>query len=245
MVLLLAALSMLSLAAVAAGQDQDTKISKHKVSGALKDAAEESSKAAEAFRDIMSIPEKSIPTDVLEKAECVAVFPSTIKGGLIIGAQKGDGVVSCRTADGWSAPVFLDMAGGSIGPQIGGQKTDYVLLIMNRSGVDRLLSNKFTLGAEASVAAGPVGREAGASTDWKLNAEILSYSRSKGLFAGAELKGVSISTDRSDMKAVYGEGVSPKDVLMDSKRTAPPEVQAFPRELSRFSNRKPEGAAIR
>ena len=133
--------------------------SQDRSSGKLKDAAHESGKAAEAFREIMNSPDKAIPSDILDSAQCVAVFPHTIKGGFIIGAQKGDGVVSCRTGHGWSAPVFLDMAGGSIGAQIGGQATDYVLLFMNRSGVDHLLSNKFSLGGEASAAAGPVGRE--------------------------------------------------------------------------------------
>src|SRR4030095_10165073 len=117
--------------------------SQDKVSGKLKDAAHESAKAAEAFREIMNAPDKAIPGDILDSAPCVAVFPSTIKGGFIIGAQKGEGVVSCRTANGWSAPVFLDMSGGSIGAQIGGQSTDYVLLFMNRNGIDHLLKNKF------------------------------------------------------------------------------------------------------
>ena len=211
--------------------------SQDKASGKLKDAAHESAKAAEAFREIMNSPDKAIPSDILDSAQCVAVFPHTIKGGFIIGAQKGDGVVSCRTGHGWSAPVFLDMAGGSIGAQIGGQATDYVLLFMNRSGVDHLLSNKFSLGGEASVAAGPVGREAGGQTDWKLNAEILTYSRSKGLFAGVELKGVSITTDGSDMRNVYGDGVNAKELLIEGRRTAPDAVQEFPRELGRYSSR--------
>jgi lipid-binding SYLF domain-containing protein len=203
----------------------------------LKDAAEESAKSAETLREIMGIPEKAIPQKVFEAAECVAVFPSTIKGGLIVGARKGEGVVSCRVAGGWSAPVFLDLAGGSIGAQIGAQSTDFVFLFMNRSGVDAMVSNKLTLGGEASVAAGPVGREAGASTDWKLNAQILSYSRSKGLFAGVELKGVAITIDDSDMKDVYGEGIAVKEVLTGG-RTAPPEVQPFANELSRHASPK-------
>ena len=202
-----------------------------------KDAAEESTKAAESLREIMGVPEKAIPQTIFEQAECVAVFPSTIKGGFIIGARKGDGVLSCRTANGWSAPAYLDMAGGSVGAQIGAQSTDYVFLFMNRSGVDNLLANKLTLGGEASVAAGPVGREAGASTDWKLKAQILSYSRSKGLFAGVELKGVAITIDNSDMKDVYGEGVTAKTVLQGGQ-TAPAEVLSFPKELARFPSNK-------
>jgi lipid-binding SYLF domain-containing protein len=204
----------------------------------LKDASDESAKAAKTLDEIMRIPEKAIPQSVFDSAECVAVFPSTIKGGFIVGAQKGDGVVSCRTPRGWSAPVFLDMTGGSVGAQIGVQSTDFVLLFMNRNGADHLLKNEFTVGAEASVAAGPVGREAGASTDWKLNAEILSYSRSKGLFAGAALNGVKISTDNSDMKHVYGAGYNARDTLLENKVEAPPAVRAFPDALSRYSSRK-------
>ena len=204
----------------------------------LKDASDESAKAAKTLDEIMRIPEKAIPQSVFDSAECVAVFPSTIKGGFIVGAQKGDGVVSCRTARGWSAPVFLHMTGGSVGAQIGVQSTDFVLLFMNRSGADHLLKNEFTVGAEASVAAGPVGREAGASTDWKLNAEILSYSRSKGLFVGAALNGVKISTDNSDMKHVYGAGYNARDTLLENKVEAPPAVRAFPEALSGYSSRK-------
>jgi lipid-binding SYLF domain-containing protein len=204
----------------------------------LKDAAEESAKAANALSEIMGIPDKAIPQTVFDSAECVAVFPSTIKGGLILGAQKGDGVVSCRTPRGWSAPVYLDMTGGSVGPQIGVQSTDFVLLFMNRKGADHLLKNEFTVGAEASVAAGPVGREAGASTDWKLNAEILSYSRSKGAFIGAALNGVKISTDNSDMKSIYGASYNARALLQENKIEAPPGVRAFPDALGRYSSRK-------
>jgi SH3 domain-containing YSC84-like protein 1 len=210
--------------------------SQHSKHDKLKDAADESRKAAEALSDIMRSPDKSIPKDILDSAECIAVFPSTIKGGFIIGARKGDGVASCRTASGWSAPIFLDLSGGSVGAQIGAQSTDYVLLFMNRSGIDHLLKNKLTLGGEASVAAGPVGREAGASSDWKLKAEILSYSRSRGLFAGIELKGVKISLDDSDMRDVYGEGVDAREVL--NRGSIPPEVDAFPHEIARYSVRK-------
>jgi SH3 domain-containing YSC84-like protein 1 len=223
------ALFLAATSLLAQGQD--------KASGKLKDAAEESAKAAETLREIMGIPEKAIPQNVFEAAECVAVFPSTIKGGFIIGARKGDGVISCRTGEGWSAPAFLDLAGGSVGAQIGAQSTDYIFLFMNRNGVDSMLSNKLTLGGEASVAAGPVGREAGASTDWKLKAQILSYSRSKGLFAGLELKGVAITIDNSNMKDVYGEGMTAKEALQGGK-TAPSEVLAFPKELARYASQK-------
>ena len=203
--------------------------------GKLKGPAERSAKAADAFREIMGAPDKAIPRDVLDSAECIAVFPGAKKGAFIVGVQKGEGVASCRRANGWSAPVFLDMEGGSFGPQIGGQSTDYVLLFMNRKGADHLLKNKFEIGGEASVAAGPVGREAAASTDWKLSAEILSYSRSKGLFAGVALKGVKISTDDSEMRHVYGAGFSSEAVLRDSKFTAPEAVRALPNTLGQYS----------
>ncbi|HEY9232861.1 MAG TPA: lipid-binding SYLF domain-containing protein [Blastocatellia bacterium] len=200
-----------------------------------KGPAGESAKAAEAFREIMDAPDKAIPHEVLDAAQCIAVFPGAKKGAFVVGVQKGDGVVSCRTGNGWSAPVFLDMEGGSIGPQIGGQSTDYVLLFMNSKGADRLLQNKFEIGGEASVAAGPVGRDAAASTDWKLNAEILSYSRSKGLFAGAALKGVKISVDDSDMRKVYGSSATAQGLLRENKFEATPAVRAFPNTLEQFS----------
>lgn len=200
-----------------------------------KGPAAESAKAAEAFREIMDAPDKAIPHEVLDAAECIAVFPGAKKGAFVVGVQKGEGVASCRNGGSWSAPVFLDMAGGSIGPQIGGQSTDYVLLFMNRKGADRLLTNKFELGGEASIAAGPVGRTAAASTDWKLNAEILSYSRSKGLFVGAALKGVKISVDDSDLRKVYGDGATAQGLLRDNKFEAPPEARAFPNTLEQFS----------
>src|SRR5262249_12699030 len=145
-------------------------------------------------------PDRSIPESVLNKAECIAVFPGVIKGGFIVGGRGGRGVASCRTTGGWSAPAFFNLGGGRFGLQIGVEATDFVFLFMNQNGMNSLLSSKFTLGGDASAAAGPVGREAGAETDLKMNAEILSYSRSKGLFAGLELKGVVVEPDRHDME---------------------------------------------
>lgn len=149
-----------------------------------------------------------------------------------------DGGASCRTAQGWSAPAFFNLGGGSVGLQIGAQSTDFVMLFMNKSGLNSLLSDKFTLGADASVAAGPVGRQAGVATDAKFNAQILSYSRSKGLFAGLELKGVVIKPSKSDMQDVYGEGVTAKEVLQENKVTAPAGVRSFPESLANYSTRK-------
>lgn len=222
---------MLSIAGLA----QDADHMHDHSSGKLKGPAEKSAKAAEAFGEIMGAPDKAIPREVLDAAECIAVFPGAKKGAFIVGVQKGNGVATCRTGNGWSAPAFLDMEGGSFGAQIGGQSTDYVLLFMNRKGADRLLTNKFELGGEASIAAGPVGRTAAASTDWKLNAEILSYSRSKGLFAGVALKGVKISVDDSDMRHVYGDGVTAQGVLRDNKFEAPSEVRALSNTLGQYS----------
>ena len=203
----------------------------------LEDEVSQSEKAARVFREIMDTPDKGIPRDLLEKAECVAVFPSVIQAGFIVGGRGGRGVASCRTARGWSAPAFFSLGGGSVGFQIGAQATDFVMLFMNTDGLNSLLSNEFTLGGDASVAAGPVGRQAGASTDLKLNAKILSYSRSKGLFAGLELKGVVIKPAKDDMRDVYGAGVTAKEVLKENTVTAPTAVRAFPAALGRYSSR--------
>src|ERR1700733_11899253 len=177
-------------------------MAQNKSSADFEDAASQSTKAAHVFKQIMDTPDKGIPRDLLRKADCVAVFPSVIKAGFVVGARGGRGVASCRTEHGWSAPAFFDLKGGSFGLQIGVQSTDFVLLFMNSKGLDRLIGDKFEIGGEGSVAAGPVGRQAGASTDIRLDAEILSYSRSKGLFAGLELKGVVITQDKDDNNAV-------------------------------------------
>ena len=206
----------------------------------LKDASEQSEKSSRVFTEIMNAPDKAIPADILDKAECVAVFPSVIKAGFVVGGRGGRGVVSCRTSQGWSAPAFLNLAGGSFGLQIGAQATDFVMLFMNKDGVNSLLSTKFTLGGDASVAAGPVGRQTGAETDASMKAQILSYSRSRGAFAGLELKGVAITIDQSDMKGVYGDGVTAKDVLQENKRTAPEKVRPFSKTLGKYSSRQAE-----
>jgi lipid-binding SYLF domain-containing protein len=197
--------------------------------------AEQAQKAATVFREIMGTPDKSVPKGLLHKAECVAVFPQVIKAGFIVGGRGGRGVVSCRARNGWTAPAYLTMGGGSFGLQIGAQSTDFVLLFMNQKAIDSLLKSKFTLGGDASVAAGPVGRAVTAETDAYMNAEILSYSRSKGLFAGLELKGVVIGTDDSDMRDTFGEGVSPRDVVVDQKVKGPAPILVYPKTLARYS----------
>ena len=203
-----------------------------------RDAVSQSVKAARVFREIMHAPDKSVPQDILDGAECVAVFPQVLKAGFVIGGRGGRGVASCRTKSGWSAPAFFNLRGGSIGLQIGAQSTDFVLLFMNQNGLNRLMGDKFEIGGDASAAAGPVGRQAGASTNIRMDAEILSYSRSRGLFAGLELKGVVITLDDDDMQAVYGEGVRAKTVLLQGSVKAPADVRAYPTTLGNYSKRR-------
>jgi lipid-binding SYLF domain-containing protein len=203
-----------------------------------KDAVKQSGKAATVFKEIMDAPDKAVPQGVLDKAVCIAVFPGVIKAGVLgLGGRGGRGVASCRVKSGWSSPAFFDLKGGSLGPQIGVQSTDFVFLFMNDKGLCSLLKIKFEVGGDASVAAGPVGRQAGASTDLRLNAEILSYSRSKGLFAGLELKGAVIELDDSDMKAVYGDGALADDVLR-GKKAGSADVGVFPTTLGRYTSSK-------
>jgi len=215
-----------------------TAFAQEKAGKSLEDEAKQSSKAAKVLREIMDTPDKEIPEDLLANAECVAIFPSVIKAGFIVGGRGGRGVASCRTGAGWSAPAYFNLGGGSFGLQIGAEATDFVLLFMNRDGMNSLLSNKLTLGADASVAAGPVGRAAGADTDAVMKAKILSYSRSRGLFAGLELKGVVITPDKSDMRDVYGKEVTAKAVLKEGKVAAPAAVREFPETLNRYSARR-------
>lgn len=204
----------------------------------ISDQVSQSDKAAKVFTEIMATPDKGIPKELLESAKCVAVFPNVLKAGFIVGGRGGRGVASCRTAAGWSAPAYFNLGGGSFGLQIGAQSTDFVLLFMSDDGMNSLLSDSFTMGGDSSVAAGPIGRQAGASTDLKLTSKILSYSRSKGLFAGLELKGVVIKPDKDDMAGVYGNGVTAKDVLNGGKITVPASVKTFPNTLSRYSSGK-------
>jgi lipid-binding SYLF domain-containing protein len=169
----------------------------------LKKAVDQVNKSSQVMTEIMGIKDTSIPRDLLAKAKAVVVFPGAIKGAFIVGAQGGRGVAVRRVGKGWSAPAFLNMGGGSVGFQIGGSKTDYVLLVMNDKGMKGLMEDKFELGGEGSVAAGPVGRTAAASTNATFDAEIYTYSRSKGLFAGISLKGVVISSDKDLNDAIY------------------------------------------
>jgi lipid-binding SYLF domain-containing protein len=203
------------------------------------DAARHASDAARVFNEIMGTPDKGIPRDLLSKAEAIAVFPGVVKAAFIVGGRGGQGVISRRIAGGWSAPAFFNVGGGSVGLQIGAQKTDYVLLIMNEAGVRGLMEDKFELGGEASVAAGPVGRTAGASTNATLDAGILTYSRSKGLFAGISLQGAVINPDNDLNEATY-EGKKASNVLDSEHKLSemPAYVRIFPRTLARYSVRR-------
>jgi len=182
--------------------------------------------AATVLEEIMGAPDKGIPKEVFESAKCVAVVPSMIKGGFIVGARYGKGVATCRTPSGWSAPAPIRITGGSWGLQIGGEAVDLVMLVMNDNGMEHLLSSKFKLGAEGSVAAGPVGRQAEANTDWKMRSEVLSYSRSRGVFAGLELNGAVVKQDDDDTRLLYGKEVSFKDILT-GRVPPPPGTQHF------------------
>jgi lipid-binding SYLF domain-containing protein len=178
--------------------------------------------AATVLKEIHTVPDKDIPRDLWDKSHCVLVIPSLKKAAFVIGGEYGKGLMSCRKDTGWSAPVFMELGKGSWGLQIGAQSIDLVLLIMNQSGMEKLLHNKVSLGAEASVAAGPVGRDARAATDAQLKAEILSYSRTQGLFAGINITGGVVRTDDDDNRDLYGGSTSAKDVLAGS--IAPPTV---------------------
>jgi SH3 domain-containing YSC84-like protein 1 len=170
-------------------------------------------KAAQVLKEVMEAPDKGIPHDLLETAKCIAIIPGDKKFAFIFGGSYGRGVATCRTGHGWSAPMFIAIDGGSVGYQIGGSSTDIILLFMNDQALHSLLSDKFKLGVDASVAAGPVGRDAAASTDLKLNAEILSYSRTKGVFAGVSLDGAVVQVDKSGDQALYGDNVDTHGIL--------------------------------
>jgi lipid-binding SYLF domain-containing protein len=194
--------------------------------------------AAVVLKDIMGTPDKSIPRDLLDRCQCVAVIPSMKKAGLIIGGAYGKGVIACRTDSGngpWSAPSMLMMSGGSFGLQIGVQATDLVMVIMNLSGIDSLLDSKFTLGGDAAVAAGPVGRNASAKTDVLMKARILAYSRSRGVFAGLSLNGEVVRTDKDANYVLYKKQLSARDILFHPLSGVPKDVTIFTDELTKVS----------
>jgi len=197
---------------------------------AREDAVERLNNAGQVLHEIMAMPDKGIPEEVLEHAKCVAVIPHMVKGGLIFGAKGGKGVATCRTPNGWSAPAFITISGGSWGLQIGVEAVDVVLIIQNDKGVQKLLSSNFQIGADASAAAGPVGRHAEAGTDWKLDTEILTYSRAKGAFAGLTLEGASLRQDSDSEHAIYGRNVTTRAIL-SGKVAAPSAAKPFLAEV--------------
>jgi SH3 domain-containing YSC84-like protein 1 len=220
--LLLLCVSLCSLAFARDDEPKDTK------------AADRVQAAAEVLNEIQGAPDKGIPEEVLGSAECVAVVPSMLKGGFIVGAKYGRGLASCRTAKGWSAPAFFVVTGGSFGLQIGGQAVDLIMLIMNKNGMKHLLSSEFELGADASVAAGPVGRHAEGNTDWKMRAEVLTYSRARGLFAGISLNGAVIKQDKDSTREFYGHMVS-FPASLQGEVEPPPGANAFLTSLAKWA----------
>ena len=192
--------------------------------------------AAIVMDEIMAAPDRGIPEEVLSSAECVAIVPSFLKGGFVLGAAYGKGAATCRTPKGWSAPAFFRMEGGSVGLQIGGEAVDLVMLIMNQRGMQHLLSSKFQLGADAAAAAGPVGRHAEGDTDWKLRAEVLTYSRSRGVFAGISLKGNTLRQDKDDTRAFYGRMV-PFRTSLTGAIAAPGDAHEFLSAVAKYALR--------
>jgi lipid-binding SYLF domain-containing protein len=213
---------MAMMAATLPGHAQD----KAKLTGRLTDAQA-------VMNEIMATPDKGIPSGILSDAKCVAVIPAYKKAAFVVGGQYGRGVATCRTPNGWSAPVFIKAEGGSFGWQIGGQSTDLVLIAMNQDGMQDMLKNKFKLGADAAASAGPVGRNAQAGTDWKLNAQFLTYSRSKGLFAGLDLEGTVISQTEDDTRAEYGSAI-PYETILKGNTPVPDNARPFVRTVARY-----------
>jgi lipid-binding SYLF domain-containing protein len=202
-------------------------------------AAERLTTSAEVFQEIMGTPDKGVPQDLLAKAQCVIIIPGLKKGAFVVGAEFGRGYAECRNADGmgWGAPGAVRMEGGSFGFQAGGSSTDVVMLVMNQRGMQKLLGDKFTLGADASVAAGPVGRTADASTDARMDAEILAWSRAKGLFVGISLKGATLRNDSDVNQELYGRKIDNKEVL-GGTMAPPAAAQALRDGLDKYSMRK-------
>src|SRR5271156_5698111 len=213
-------MAIASLTAVASDRDDDVN---------------RTQKAAQVFKEIMNTPDQGIPSNLLESAKCIAIIPGDKKFAFVFGGSYGRGIATCRTEHGWSAPMFVAIDGGSVGYQIGGSSTDIVMLFMNDHALQSLLSDKFKLGADASVAAGPVGRDAAADTDLKLRAEILTYSRSHGIFAGVSLDGSVVRADKSGDHAMYGERITRREIL-DGRVAVPASARALVEELGGYAH---------
>jgi lipid-binding SYLF domain-containing protein len=202
------------------------------------DSVKRLQKSSEVFGEIMRTPDKGIPEDLLDKCACIGIVPGLKKGGLGIGGKYGRGVLMCRKPSGWTAPSFITIEGGSVGFQIGFTQIDVVMLFMNKKGVEKLIDDKFTIGADASAAAGPVGRSTAAQTNIRLDAEILTYSRAKGLFAGVALDGATLRQDKDDNKDFYGAEVDARKILIDGTVPMPTEAQSLASALSSKSPKK-------
>jgi lipid-binding SYLF domain-containing protein len=216
---------VLSVCNFAVAADEEAKASK---------ASDRVQAAADVLNEIQSAPDSGIPQEILSKADCVAVVPSMLKGGFIVGGKYGRGLASCRNPKGWSAPAFFTVTGGSVGIQIGGQAVDLVMLIMNNDGMQHLLSSKVALGADASVAAGPVGRHAEGNTDWKMRAQVLTYSRARGVFAGVSLNGAVMKQDKDSTREFYGHMVTFK-ALLTGEVEPPPAANSFLTSLAKWA----------
>jgi len=205
---------------------------------AAQSASERLSESASVFNEIMGTPDKGIPQDLLSKAQCVIVIPNMKKAAFVVGGEYGRGFAECRNTagTGWGSPAAVKLEGGSVGFQIGGSETDLIMLVMNRRGMDKLAQDKITLGADASIAAGPVGRTAAANTDLKMNAEILAWSRAKGLFAGVSLNGASLREDKDTNADLYGHSMTNREVLA-STAAAPAAAQPLISALDKYSSR--------
>ncbi len=201
--------------------------------------AERLERAAEVFQQIMDAPDQTVPKDLLDRSACIAIIPSMLKGGFVVGGRYGRGAVSCRKSQGtgaWGPPSLVLLAGGSFGLQIGGAAVDVIMLVMNASGIEKLLQDKFTLGGDISAAAGPVGRAATAETDAQMNAKILTYSRSRGVFAGLEVKGAVLAQDRDGNQRLYGRPVEARDLLVVGNVAAAPAAAArLMTQLAKYS----------
>src|SRR5215813_2660488 len=208
------------------------------------DIAKRLDAATNVLNEIMGTPDKAIPNKVLRDAECIAVVPSMVKIAVGFGGNHGKGVASCRTASGWSAPAPITVTGGSFGLQLGGQATDLVMLVMNKKGMEHLLSSKFKVGADASAAAGPVGRDAAADTDWKMRSELLTYSRSRGVFAGIDLSGTAVTQDNDETHVLYGKTI-PFESILTGKVHAPKESRAFLAAIEKYAPRGTQQGSLR
>ena len=223
--LLVSALLASGASGGAAAQDKDDQEAKRVADATL------------AFSEIMAADDSAIPTAILDKAEAIAIFPTTIRAGLVVGGQRGRGILSVRGESGtWSAPAFLTLTGGSVGLQIGAQATDLVLVIMNRRGLENLVRNQFKVGADASVAAGPVGRDAQAATDIQMRAKILGYSRARGVFAGVTINGSTIRQDKDANQRFYGKPYDTKQIVFERLGGVPEPVGAWRDTLNKYMN---------